>query len=441
MVFFFHRRFATQSYLCVSNRSCFAHQLDRCILWQSSLVQILGGCIHEYREKLLEQSDTHLSSNWARSVRSCRNILILCIRQHACVSWGWWTAMSAQFAFGFIWKVSIHSWSLEMTSDGEVLLHWYVVKCEVAPSKTNRNPKVWSPNFVDPWSKKMRSPNSSALDWFEAYGWSFWHVPPCLQLRMESGDWSVNACGKGKRGHMELPRGWKKELGLRRWEVPSMVEWDMYPDFVKETPHPTGFGDSYSARMDQRHSKLRYKSKWSAHADWSNQSGDESAASTIPPWRNQSLWRITTTRTVEGLSEQRSQAANEVLLKKHASEYTKLMWKNTRTWRLQGMGRMKNLRQKRKDGRRRLRRSFLLWKNCQEELVNTKWKRTLKRDKKKSHYLKEVRRRSMREERNKALLSHRYLASGERVEICRRPRSNPFWLSVGRKGWQEGKDQ
>ena len=49
-----------------------------------------------------------------------------------------------------------------MTSDGEVLLHGYAVKCDVAPSRIIRNPKVLSPIFVDPWSKKLRYPNSSA---------------------------------------------------------------------------------------------------------------------------------------------------------------------------------------------------------------------------------------------------------------------------------------
>ena len=49
-----------------------------------------------------------------------------------------------------------------MTSDGEVLLRGYAVKCDVAPSKTRRHPKVLSPIFVEPWSKKIRSSNSSA---------------------------------------------------------------------------------------------------------------------------------------------------------------------------------------------------------------------------------------------------------------------------------------
>ena len=80
-----------------------------------------------------------------------------------CISWGWWKAMSAQIAFGSIWKVSIYSWSSEMTSDGEVLLREHAVKFVVAPSKTFKNPTVWCPIFVERWSKKMRFPNSSDL--------------------------------------------------------------------------------------------------------------------------------------------------------------------------------------------------------------------------------------------------------------------------------------
>ena len=40
--------------------------------------------------------------------------------------------------------------SILVTSDGEVLLHGYAVKCDVAPSKTIRKPKVLSLIFVDP---------------------------------------------------------------------------------------------------------------------------------------------------------------------------------------------------------------------------------------------------------------------------------------------------
>ena len=50
-----------------------------------------------------------------------------------------------------------------MTSDGEVLLHGYAVKCDVAPSKTIGNPKVVVPIFTDPWSRKIRSPSTRDL--------------------------------------------------------------------------------------------------------------------------------------------------------------------------------------------------------------------------------------------------------------------------------------
>ena len=51
---------------------------------------------------------------------------------------------------------------LEKTSDGEVLLHGYAVKCHVASSKKVRNSMVLFQIFVEPWSTKMRSSNSSA---------------------------------------------------------------------------------------------------------------------------------------------------------------------------------------------------------------------------------------------------------------------------------------
>ena len=37
-----------------------------------------------------------------------------------------------------------------MTSDGDVLLHGYAVKCDVAPSRTVENPNVLPSIFVDP---------------------------------------------------------------------------------------------------------------------------------------------------------------------------------------------------------------------------------------------------------------------------------------------------
>ena len=60
----------------------------------------------------------------------------------------------------------------------------------------------------------------------------------------------------------------------------------------------------FAEEMDQKHSKLGAKPNWCAHADWPKMSGDESSTTTMPPLRDHTLWRITTTRTVEGLSEQ-----------------------------------------------------------------------------------------------------------------------------------------
>ena len=92
-------------------------------------------------------------------------------------------------------------------------------------------------------------------------------------------------------------------------------------------------------KMSQQHYKLGVKSKWCAHladwsdhADWSHTS-EESSALPIPPWRDKSLWRITTTKIVEGLmSEQPSRGVKqkfesqyEALSKKHAMEDAKLM--------------------------------------------------------------------------------------------------------------------
>ena len=56
--------------------------------------------------------------------------------------------MSAHIAFGFIWKVSIHSWSLEMTSDGEVLLHGYALKFVVAPIQNNQESRQSGLQFL-----------------------------------------------------------------------------------------------------------------------------------------------------------------------------------------------------------------------------------------------------------------------------------------------------
>ena len=144
----FRGRLTTWGHLWISHSHCLAHQLGRSDLCQICLVQIFGGWSSKCQEKLLEQSYVHLSSVW--SCGPVTSLFKVCMRWNACMSRVWWKAMSTQIAFGFIWKVSINSWSLAMTSDGEVLLHGYAVKYDVAPSKTNRKPKALYPIFADP---------------------------------------------------------------------------------------------------------------------------------------------------------------------------------------------------------------------------------------------------------------------------------------------------
>ena len=60
---------------------------------------------------------------------------------------------------------------------------------------------------------------------------------------------------------------------------------------------------------------------------------EESSATPIPPWRDKSLWRTTTTKTVERLmSEQPSRGVKqkfeglyEAFARKHAMEYARLV--------------------------------------------------------------------------------------------------------------------
>ena len=66
----FHRRLTTKGHLCVSHGCCFTHQLSRCDLRMSGLVQIFKDCMQKCRGKLLEQPYTHVSSNWPRDVWS-----------------------------------------------------------------------------------------------------------------------------------------------------------------------------------------------------------------------------------------------------------------------------------------------------------------------------------------------------------------------------------
>ena len=84
----------------------------------------------------------------------------------------------------------------------------------------------------------------------------------------------------------------------------------------------------YVEEVSQKHYKLGAKPKWSAHVDRPDLSED-SSTTPIPLWRDKSLWRITTTKTVEGLLsdqfnqgvKQKFQGLYEALSRKHAMEY------------------------------------------------------------------------------------------------------------------------
>ena len=47
--------------------------------------------------------------------------------------------------------------------------------------------------------------------------------------------------------------------------------------------------------------KLSAKPKWAAHADLARWNCEETPMTPLPVWRDKSLWRITTTKTVEGV--------------------------------------------------------------------------------------------------------------------------------------------
>ena len=64
---------------------------------------------------------------------------------------------------------------------------------------------------------------------------------------------------------------------------------DILSGSTEEPPH-SDFGGSRWTKMEQSRCKLGATPKWSAHAGWSNQCGEDSAVSTaVPPWRNRSL--------------------------------------------------------------------------------------------------------------------------------------------------------
>ena len=63
-----------------------------------------------------------------------------------------------------------------------------------------------------------------------------------------------------------------------------------------------GISDTLSVEemTSQKYCKLGAKPKWAAHADQPSLASNEAPLTPISPWRDRSLWRITTTKTVEG---------------------------------------------------------------------------------------------------------------------------------------------
>ena len=126
------------------------------VIWDRVDSSRLLEAVSTSAERNFLNNRTPISPRFGQGVCGPVGSLLYCaFDRNACMSWGWWKAVTAQFAFGFIWKASIHSWSSEVTSDGEVLSHGHAVTC-VAPSKI-RNAKVLYPIIVDQWSKFFSS--------------------------------------------------------------------------------------------------------------------------------------------------------------------------------------------------------------------------------------------------------------------------------------------
>ena len=97
--------------------------------------------------------------------------------------------------------------------------------------------------------------------------------------------------------------------------------------------------DTFSVKgmTSQSYCKLGAKPKWAAHADHPSLASGETPLTPIPPWRDRSLWRITTTNTVEGMmskmvhhglkteSKRRIEDVYEKLTKKHAMVFARLL--------------------------------------------------------------------------------------------------------------------
>ena len=105
---------------CVSHCCCLAHQLRRCDLTSSGLVQIFEA-VSTCREKVLEQSLGHLSSIWPRCVWSSWKSLHI-MQSIECLHIMWMMESHICRDRLQIHLERVHPFiSFEMASDGEVL--------------------------------------------------------------------------------------------------------------------------------------------------------------------------------------------------------------------------------------------------------------------------------------------------------------------------------
>ena len=136
---------------------------------------------------------------------------------------------------------------------------------------------------------------------------------------------------------MDLRRNRMKEDYEGRWKRKAHDEEEEIARLSHSLSSSVHVGIPNSCSVEEMTSQKRYKlgakPEWSAHAEWPSMSGDESSATPFPPWRDKSLWRITTTKTVEGLmSEEPSRGGKQIfeglyeaLSKKHAVESARLI--------------------------------------------------------------------------------------------------------------------
>ena len=150
-------------------------------------------------------------------------------------------------------------------------------------------------------------------------------------------------------------------------------------------------------------------------------SGDDSFTTIIALWRDQSLWRISTTRTVEGLSDQPKCGVKqqyEAPVKKHAVEYIKLVEEYEEV-EAQGSGKYEEYEAKEKGWKGTIEEILSLMKELTGRTSEEKVKENLEEGQKKFHDLKEVGRRSMRKQRNKVSLSLSHWVSKGRLKNYR----------------------